>query len=85
MKPTKTPSETLELACRLAEMMRKRADKIVRLSTLAGSSIENGEIAMSCSPLLLLSCEAEGLMVDVRQIGELLGRLPEPDQGGRNG
>lgn len=85
MKSPNTPAETLELACRLAEMMRKRVDKIVRLSAMATTSIENGEVVMAQSPLALLDTEAEGLGKDVRDIFNVLNRLPEPGKGGSRG
>lgn len=85
MKPTNTPSETLELACRLAEMMRKRVDKIVRVSAMDTTSIENGEVVMAQSPLALLDAEAEGLGKDVKDLFTLLNRLPEPAKGASRG
>ena len=85
MKPTNTPSETLELACRLAEMMRKRVDKIVRLSAMATTSIENGEVVMAQAPLALLDSEADGLGKDVKDLFNVLNRLPEPGKGGDRG
>jgi hypothetical protein len=82
MKQTNTPSEALELACRLADMMRKRVDKIARLSAMATTSIENGEVVMAQSPLALLDSEAEGLCKDVKDLFNVLNRLPEPGQRG---
>ncbi len=76
MNRTNTPSETLELACRLAELMRKRVDKIARLGANATSSIENGEVDMAQIPLALLDIEAEGLRKDVVDLFAVLNRLP---------
>lgn len=86
MMPTKTPSETLELACRLAEQMNKRVSKIARLATMAVGQIESGAVTYAPAvALTLLGSEADGLGKDVRDLTEVLSRLPVPDQGGRNG
>lgn len=76
MKPTNTPSEALELACSLAELMRKRIDKMARLGVMATVSVENGEVAMAQAPLALLDTEAEGLRKDVQDLFNVLNRLP---------
>lgn len=85
MKTNRTPAETLEFACRLAEMMKKRVEKMGRLTTLATSSIENGEGAMAQPSLVLLDCEAEGLVKDVQQIFNILNQMPTPAKGGQHG
>ena len=85
MKSTNTPAETLELACRLAEMMRKRVDKIVRLSAMATTSIENGEVVMAQPPLALLATEAEGLGKDTCDLFNVLNRLPASGKEGDRG
>jgi len=85
MKTKRTPAETLEFACRLAEMMKKRVEKIGRLTTLAVSAVENGEVLMAQPSLVLLACEAEGLGMDVRQIVSMLNELPAPANGGQHG
>lgn len=78
MKPSVTPAETLELACRLAELMNKRVSKIARLATMAVGQIESGAVTYAPAvPLTLLGCEAEGLSKDVRGLAEVLSRLPE--------
>lgn len=76
MKSTNSHSETLDLACRLSEMMRARIDKIARLAVMADSSIEYGEVSMAQAPLALLDTEAEGLRKDVQDLFNVLNRLP---------
>lgn len=85
MKTKRTPAETLEFACRLAEMMKKRVEKIGRLTMLATSSIENGEVVMAQPSLVLLDSEAAGLATDAQQIFNVLNQLPAPTKGGCNG
>jgi hypothetical protein len=68
--------EALELACSLADMMRKRIDKIARLGVMAIGAVENGEVAMAQAPLALLDAEAEGLRKDVQDLFNVLNRLP---------
>ncbi|MBL9047843.1 MAG: hypothetical protein JNK34_11145 [Tabrizicola sp.] len=65
--------------------MRKRVDKIVRLSAMATISIENGEVVIAQPQLALLDTEAEGLAKDTKDLFDVLNRMPELGKGVRRG